>query len=88
MILVVGYFLLDPAQRDRAIELSRPAVIAARATPGCIDFAVSADSVDPARINVCERWTERASLDHFRGVGPTNELVNLIRESSVKEYEI
>ncbi len=29
--------------------------------------AVSADSVAPARVNISDRWTDRASLERFRG---------------------
>ena len=55
MIIVTGHLVVDPSDRDRVVELSREAVIAARATPGCIDFAVSADAVEPDRVNISER---------------------------------
>lgn len=29
--------------------------------------AVSADPVAPARVNISDRWTDRASLERFRG---------------------
>ena len=88
MIAVVGYLLVDPRHRGRAIELSLPAVRAARMTPGCVDFAVSPDPLDTARINVSERWVDRTTLQYFRGSGPTGELADLIHEASVDEYEI
>lgn len=87
MIVVAGHLVVDPRHRDRAIELSLPAVLAARATPGCIDFAVSPDPLNPARINVSERWADRATLQRFRGSGPTGELAELIHEATVEEYE-
>ena len=49
MIAVVGYLLVGPRHRGRAIELSLPAVRAARMTPGCVDFAVSPDPLDTVR---------------------------------------
>ncbi|WP_454301725.1 putative quinol monooxygenase [Salana multivorans] len=86
-MIVVGHLLVDPVDRDRAIEPARPAVLAARTTPGCIDFAVSPDPVDPARVNVSERWTDRTTLEHFRDAGPSGELADLIQEAAVEEYE-
>lgn len=88
MIIVTGHLVVDPADRDRAVELSREAVIAARATPGCIDFAVSADAVEPDRVNISERWTHRAALDRFRGSGPEGEVGELIRDFAVAEYDV
>lgn len=88
MIIVTGHLVVDPADRDRAVELSREAVIAARATPGCLDFAVSADAVEPDRVNVSERWADRAALDRFRGGGPDGEVSGLIRSFAVDEYEV
>lgn len=88
MIIVTGHLVVDPADRDRAVELSREAVIAARATPGCIDFAVSADSVEPDRVNISERWIDRHALDAFRGSGPEGEVGNLIRDFAVAEHEV
>jgi quinol monooxygenase YgiN len=88
MIVVAGYLLVDPSLRERALELSLPAILAARAAPGCIDFAVSADPMDPSRINVCERWAGRESLERFRGDGPGGDLAGLIHEAAVEEYEV
>lgn len=88
MIIVTGYLLVDPRHRYRALESSLPAVLAARATPGCIDFAVSPDPLNPGRINISERWVDRATLQRFRGDGPSEEVAELIQEAAVEEYNI
>lgn len=88
MILVVGHLVVEPNHRERVLDLARSAVIAARSTQGCIDFAVAADLIDPARINVCEQWADRDSLTTFRGDGPASEQDELIRAYSVEEYEV
>ncbi|MFD4367041.1 putative quinol monooxygenase [Rhodococcus sp. NPDC058521] len=54
---------------ERNADLSFGTVELARRTPGCLDFSVGADSLDPRRVNVRERWTDRESLDAFRGSG-------------------
>lgn len=88
MIIVVGHLQVDPDHRDRAIELSRSAVEAARKTPGCIDFAVSADPVNPSRVNISERWADRKALEDFRAGGPSGDLSDLIQGAEVAEYEV
>ncbi len=88
MILVIGHLSIDPRERDRACELMRPAVVAARATEGCLDFATSPDIVEPGRVNIFERWTDRDSLERFRADGPENDLDELILAYSVEEYEL
>ena len=88
MIIVTGHLVVDPSDRDRAVELSREAVVAARATPGCLDFAVSGDPVEPDRVNISERWTDRAALDQFRGSGPEGEVGEHIRDFAVAEYDV
>lgn len=88
MILVVGHMIVEPNERDRALALMRASVIEARSAPGCLDFALAPDIVEPARVNVCERWTDRASLEAFRGDGPADDLDSLIRSYSVHEYDV
>ena len=87
MIIVSGHLVVDPDERDRVVELSREPVVAARATTGCLDFAVSADPVEPDRVNISERWADREALDRFRGSGPEGEVGGLIRSFAVDEYE-
>lgn len=38
----------------------------ARAFDGCIDVSISADSVDPRRVNETEIWRDREALDAWR----------------------
>lgn len=39
----------------------------AREFDGCIDLSISADSVDPCRINNIEVWQDSDALDSWRG---------------------
>ena len=45
-------------------------VQAAREAPGCLDFALSADLLQPDRINVFECWQDVASVEAFQGQRP------------------
>jgi len=86
-IIVTGWIEVDPAQRDRYVADCRPVVEQARDTAGCLDFAVTACSVDPARVVVAERWTDRAALDAFRGAGTEGEQAAAVVRAAVDEYE-
>lgn len=88
MILVVGHFFVRPEDRARVLELSTEAVRLARQAPGNLDFSVGADLVDDTRVNVCERWADKASLDTFRGQGPDDGLGALIVSFHVRELEV
>ena len=88
MIIVAGQLRVAAADRDAFVVQSAEAVRLARDAPGCHDFAVSADHVDPERVNVYERWADPAALRAFRGDGPGDELGALIVGVEVAEYEV
>jgi quinol monooxygenase YgiN len=91
MLIVCGHLVLDPADRDAHVAASVDAVRLARRAPGCLDFAVSADPVDPTRVNVFERWVGREALDAFRASGdPDDDVVDFsrIRRFAIEEYSV
>ena len=88
MLIGAGHLIVDASDRDSYIADCAAAVAAARSAAGCLDFAVSADAVDPRRVNVFERWRTRASFDAFRGDGPDDEIAGRILEIDVDEYQV
>ncbi|QLQ39487.1 putative quinol monooxygenase [Micromonospora robiginosa] len=88
MLIVAGTLYVDPARRDAYLASCAEAVRAARAAPGCVDFAVSADLVEPGRINVYERWESDEQLLAFRGFGPNAEQVAEILGAEVHKFRI
>jgi quinol monooxygenase YgiN len=91
MLIISGYLVLDPADRDAHVIASVGAVRLARQAPGCLDFAVSADPVDPNRVNVFERWAGREHLDAFRASGdPNDQTVDFsrIRRFEIEQYSV
>jgi quinol monooxygenase YgiN len=88
MIIVAGHLRVAAADREQFVQRSGEAVRLARAAPGCHDFAVSADIVDPERVNVFERWEDRDRLKAFRGSGPNDEIGSMIMSFHVTEYEV
>lgn len=85
MIITDGHQLVDAAQRDAVVERFTSLVSRAREFDGCIHFAITADSVDPERINVSEVWQDAATLDAWRGQADAPD-ADEIKHVDVKRY--
>lgn len=88
MLIIAGTLHVDPAARDEYLANCRQVVAAARAADGCLDFALTADLLDPGRINVYERWESDEQLLAFRGGGPNDEQTMALLDASVHRYRI
>ena len=84
MILIAGYSRTDEDKRDAIVEAFAAMVGKARQQDGCLDMAISADSVDPERINVFECWRDELSWQAWRKIARSPKVV--LRESQVKLY--
>jgi quinol monooxygenase YgiN len=88
MIIVAGRLHVDPERRADHLEDAVAVVIAARTALGCFDFHLSADPLDPTRINVFEQWESVQAVETFRGAGPSTEQRSVIRNAQVHQYLI
>lgn len=88
MILVAGALFVSPGARSDYLLGCRAVVEQARSREGCLDFALSADILDPRRINVLERWASESVLSEFRGSGPPEDQNDAILEADVREFRI
>jgi quinol monooxygenase YgiN len=88
MLIVAGPLVVDARRRDAYLAGCTEVVDLARATPGCLDFSVTADLLDPTRVNVYERWESPEAVAAFRGDGPGDEQAAEIRAASVSEYDV
>ena len=88
MVIVAGHVVVDPQERDDYLSGCLDVVRQARRAAGCLDFALSADLVDPGRVNIFERWESQAAVEAFRGSGPSDEQGAAIRAASVAEYDV
>ncbi len=84
MIIIAGYTLTEADKRDSAVAAFAEMVARARKHDGCLDVAISADAVDPERINVFEHWRDQQSLDAWRNVASAPDVED--RETYVKLY--
>jgi quinol monooxygenase YgiN len=86
LIIVAGRIYVSHGQREGFLAGSREAVVAARCAPGCRDFVVAADPIDPDRVNVYEEWDSVAQLEAFRGSGPGPQLTAAIVRAQVRRH--
>ena len=68
MLIIAGYLMLDPSQRDAFVEAHQDLVRRGRQAPGCLDLAITADSLEPGRVNNYERWESEDALDAWREI--------------------
>lgn len=88
MLIIAGHLIVAPEERDRFVEGCQSVVEAARRAPGCADFAITADSVDPGQVRVYELWESEADLLAFRGSGPSDGQQAAIRSADVRRFSI
>lgn len=73
MIIIAGHLVVDGEQRDAYVAAHRDLVARARASDGCLHFAIGADVVDGCRVDMVEVWRDAGALESWRGRadGPT-----------------
>ena len=88
MVIVAGHIIVEPQQREAYLAGCVSVVEQSRRTAGCLDFVITADLIDPGRINIFERWASQAAVEAFRSSGPSDEQGEAMRSASVAEYDI
>lgn len=68
MLIIAGSVQVPHERRDTLVAAFEDLVRRARTAPGCLDVAVTADSIDPGRINNFELWESQDHLDAWRAV--------------------
>ncbi len=88
MLIIAGHLEVDEADRDGYVADCQTVVEQARAATGCIDFSITADSLEPGRVNIFERWESDEQLESFRGSGPDSGTQARVRHAEVRKYRI
>jgi quinol monooxygenase YgiN len=86
VIIVSGRIYVRAGARQEFLTSSAEAVVQARSAPGCRDFVVAADPIEPDRVNGYEEWESEAALLAFRGDGPSQDLSALILRADVSRH--
>ncbi|HVI59855.1 MAG TPA: antibiotic biosynthesis monooxygenase family protein [Luteimonas sp.] len=91
MIIVAGHTRTDAGKRDAAVAAFIGMVERARRQDGCLDLSISADPLDPERVNIFECWRDQAALDAWRKVAkgprvkPREACVRLYRSDRAEQ---
>ncbi len=88
MVIVAGHITVDPEQRESYLAGSMSVVQKARRADGCLDFAITADLLDPSGVNRFERWETQAAVETFRRSAPRKKHGPAMLSVSVAEYDI
>ncbi|MEV4512614.1 antibiotic biosynthesis monooxygenase family protein [Dactylosporangium sp. NPDC049525] len=89
MLIVAGTGHVDPDHREALLESLTPSLRQARTAPGCLDYVVAADPIEPSRVNIYERWESEAHLNaHLAGTAQTAPPMPDVRSVEVIRYEI
>jgi quinol monooxygenase YgiN len=67
---------------------SKEAAALARSAPGCRDFVVAPDPIEPDRVNVYEEWESEKALLDFRASGPDSDMRSAIVQGEVFRHVI
>jgi quinol monooxygenase YgiN len=87
-VIVAGHITVAPDHRAEYLAGCVDVVRQARTADGCLDFAISADLLDPGRINILERWASQDAVDSFRGDGPGGDQAAAMTAAAVAEYDV
>ncbi len=87
-VIVAGHVVVAADRREAYLAGCVGVVEQARGAPGCLDFSLTADLLDPTRINILERWESQADVEAFRGSGTSDEQAADILSASVAEYDV
>jgi quinol monooxygenase YgiN len=88
MIIVSGALYVDEGDRASYLAACQDLIGLARSAEGCLDFHLTADPVEPDRINVYEQWESVDAVESFRGSGTGPDLSARIRGARVAQHEV
>ena len=92
MVIVGGWFEVDPSERDAFVASRVDGMRRSRAERGCIEYVVAADPVDPGRVVLFERWETQADLDaHLAAArgAPRGESASVAPKSvTIRVYDV
>ncbi|MBM9465369.1 antibiotic biosynthesis monooxygenase [Aeromicrobium sp. YIM 150415] len=66
MIIIAGHEIVAADRRDTFVDAFRGMVARARDADGCLHASITADSVDPERVDVLEIWRDEKALKAWR----------------------
>jgi quinol monooxygenase YgiN len=88
MWIIAGHERVEAGRRDDYVAAHADLIRRARQAPGCLDCAITADSIDPDRVNNYERWNSWDAIEAWRAVANAPDTGIETLDASVIAYEI
>lgn len=92
MLIIAGFFEVDPDRRDEFLQSKHDSIRSSRAEAGCHEYALSADPLVPGRVLLYELWEDKPSLAaHITGLKsrPASAIPGVpVLRSEYLQYEI
>jgi quinol monooxygenase YgiN len=87
-IIIAGWCIVDPKKRDQVVASFKDLVLRARSAAGCLDFAITADPVDPSRLDTFEFWRSEEDLRAWRKVARPPKSIARMRRTEVQKHVV
>lgn len=87
-VIVAGWFTVDPAKRAEVIASHEDLITRARKAPGCLDLAISADTLDASRVNNFELWESAGHLEAWRKVSNPPKPLTEVTIGDMQKHEV
>jgi len=87
MVVVAGHCRFPAEHRDAALAGYRTLIEAARRAPGCVDLSITADPIDPERIDICEIWAGEVQLNAWRRKAPHPKVPRGVKATDLDVWE-
>ena len=79
IVIYAGTITVDPRDRDRYVRIRIEQSRSYRSEPGVLGYAITADAVDPAVVNVFECYESEAALAAHQALHERNLEVPVVR---------
>ncbi|MFB8765247.1 putative quinol monooxygenase [Nocardiopsis alba] len=88
MLIIAGSLRVAPEDRDEYVASMENLIRETRVKPGCLDFILAADPIDPGRVNLFEQWESEEHLVAHQASANVPETVTEILGDEVRKYQI
>ena len=88
MLIIAGHFTVDPDRRDEYLATFADLVRRARRAPGCLDVALTADTLDPGRVYMYERWESWHAVTAWRNVANAPETDIEVTDTDIAMWDV
>ena len=88
MWIIAGHVKVQADRAERYVLAHRDLVGRARKAPGCLDVAITADTVEAGRINNYERWESWDAIEAWRAVANAPDTGIDLDDVQVRAYEV